>query len=194
MELEDILNGIYPLPREAMDKIVERCERISVGKNVELVTAGTVCRYIYFVAEGIVRAYSSVNGRDITFWIGTEGSVALSLLGYMDGRRGYETIVTLEHSELYRIPSASLQELYNLDINIANWGRRFAEKEILRAEKSLIPQLFSTGRERYEALLAENPGLVNRIPQEILASYLGLTPVSLSRIRGMMASCRQRKD
>lgn len=73
--------------------------------------------------------------------------------------------------------------MYRQDIHLANWGRVFAEKEILRAEKSLIPQLFTTGRERYEALLAEQPHLLNRIPLENLASYLGLTPVSLSRIR-----------
>lgn len=183
MELTEILTRINPLPPESLDKIAEKVERVGRKKGTILVEAGKVCRNVFFVAEGIVRAYCYAKGRDITFWIGEEGTVALSMQSYINGEPGYESIVTIEDCILYRLSVDALQELYQHDIHIANWGRKFAEKEILRAEKVLIPQLFTTGGERYERLLREHPGLLNRMPLENLASYLGVTPVSLSRIR-----------
>ena len=183
MELTEILSRIHRLPLESLDKIMERVERIEVKKGRILVEADKVCKDVFFVAEGIVRAYCYAKGRDITFWIGEEGTVALSMQSYISGKPGYESIVTIEDCVLYKISIDDLHELYGHDVNIANWGRVFAEKEILRAEKALIPQLFTTGSERYEQLLNEHPQLLNRIPLENLASYLGVTPVSLSRIR-----------
>ena len=184
MKLTEILTRIHPLPPESIDKISEKVERIEMKKGSMLVEAGKVCRDVFFVAEGIVRAFCYAKGRDITFWIGEEGTVALSMQSYINGKPGYESIVTIEDCTLYKISVDNLHELYLNDIHIANWGRIFAEKEILRAEKALIPQLFTTGSERYEQLLKEQPHLLNRIPLENLASYLGVTPVSLSRIRG----------
>ena len=81
------------------------------------------------------------------------------------------------------LPSPALQALYREDIHLANWGRHLAEQEFLRTEERLIPQLFTTAAERYAALLRHQPALLQRIPLEHLASYLGITPVSLSRIR-----------
>lgn len=187
MKLREILNAICPLPDSSARKIEAVTDEMTVRKNTVVISAGRICHDILFVAEGIVRAYSYADGRDITFWIGAEGAVALSMQGYINNRSGYENIVTLEDCRLYRTTVAQLHGLYEADINLANWGRRFAEKELLRTESSLIPQLFTTGKERYERLLQEQPGLLNRIPLENLASYLGLTPVSLSRIRASLA-------
>lgn len=183
MELTEILNNIYPLPPLSLRLMTEKVQRLEVGKGTMIVEADKICQDVYFVAQGIVRAYCYAKGRDITFWIGEEGSVALSMQSYVNGLPGYENIVTIEDCTLYKISTEELHLLYKQDIHLANWGRKFAEKEILRAEKSLIPQLFTTGSERYEQLLRQQPRLLNRIPLENLASYLGITPVSLSRIR-----------
>lgn len=174
---------IYPMPSESIKKIYDRVDEIYACRGTILIEADKVCNSVYFIAQGAVRAYCLAKGKDITFWIGEEGAVALSMRSYIDGSPGYETIETLEDCILYKISSYELHDLYRQDIYLANWGRVFAEKEILRAEKSLIPQLFTTARERYESLLKEHPHLLNRIPLEKLASYLGITPVSLSRIR-----------
>lgn len=193
MELPEILCNIYPLPPAAIAKIAELAETVTAEKGATIISSDRIDGYVYFVAKGIVRAFCNADGRDITFWIGAEGSVALSMQGYINGRKGYESIITIEHCSLYRVPVKALHNLYLTDIDIANWGRVFAEKEILRAEKSLIPQLFTTGRERYEALQREQPQLLNRIPLEVLATYLGLTPVSLSRIRAQICSGEKRR-
>lgn len=187
MELSEILDRIMPLPAASKARVAAIAEDVSIAAHVPFVEAGKVDRYIYFVRRGLVRAYFMADGREITFWIGEEGSIALSMESYVRGRRGYETIETLEDCEFYRVESAKLAGLFDDDIHIANWGRKFAEHEVLRAESNLIPQLFTTGTERYEDFLKRNPGLLNRIPLEHLASYLGVTPVSLSRIRSHLA-------
>ena len=84
-----------------------------------------------------------------------------------------------------RLPVDEVQ-LFNEDIGIANWGRRFAEREFLQTEQRLIPFLCTTASERYARLLEESPDLLQRLPLEHLASWLGITPVSLSRIRAKM--------
>lgn len=183
MELPEILTNIHPLPSESLERFSAKAREVEMKRGTMLVEAERVCREIFFVAKGIVRAYCYAKGRDITFWIGEEGTVALSMQSYINAKPGYENIVTIEDCKLYRMSIDELHELYLHDINICNWGRVFAEKEILRAEKALIPQLYTTGSERYEHLLREHPQLLNRIPLENLATYLGVTPVSLSRIR-----------
>lgn len=188
MQLNDILNNICPLPTPSIERILKGTEEITIKRNTNFIVADSICTDIFFIKTGIVRAYTFGNGREITFWIGEEGSVALSMQGYINNKRGYENIATIEDTQMYKISGRYLHELYETDIHIANWGRLFAENEILRAEKSLIPQLFTTGKERYETLLKEHPQLLNRVPLEILSSYLGLTPVSLSRVRKGIAS------
>jgi cAMP-binding proteins - catabolite gene activator and regulatory subunit of cAMP-dependent protein kinases len=89
----------------------------------------------------------------------------------------------MEDSTLYVLKRNDLYELFKEDIHIANWGRKLAELEFLQTEERLIPLLFTTASERYKKLLENNPDLLQRMPLECLASYLGITPVSLSRIR-----------
>lgn len=190
MELHDILDRIYRLPDNSVEKFVQATQEVLVPKNSEIISAGRVCHDVFFVAEGIVRAFSYSDGRDITFWIGAEGAVALSMQSYINGKPGYESIVTLEDCRFFRTSVGALHSLYDSDIHIANWGRRFAESELLRTESLLIPQLFTTARQRYEAILRDQPALLNRIPLENLATYLGITPVSLSRIRRSMTNTK----
>ena len=133
-----------------------------------------------------MRAYVSHEGKDITFWIGKEGATIMSLKSSVKNEAGYETIELMEDSLLYCLKRSDLYRLFEEDIDIANWGRKLAELEFLRAEEKLIPLLFTTASERYRVLLERTPDLLQRIPLECLASYLGITPVSLSRIRAKL--------
>lgn len=65
-----------------------------------------------------------VDGREVTIWFGQEGDVIISARGYVYGEKGYETMVLLEDSELYRVSGKDLQDLYCNDIVICNWARR----------------------------------------------------------------------
>jgi CRP-like cAMP-binding protein len=138
---------------------------------------------VYFIRKGFVRAYAYTGDHEVTFWFGREGEPVLSMKSYVQQQKGYEDIELLEDCELYEIKAADLQRLFQEDIHIANWGRRFAEQELVRTEERLISRQFRTATERYKELLKENPDLVQRVALGNIASYLGITQVSLSRIR-----------
>jgi CRP-like cAMP-binding protein len=185
MDKNDIINGIYEMPEASVDKLAHHLTAMSLPRGSYLLQAGKIERNVFLIAKGIVRAFLPVDGKEITFWIGAEGAAVVSLNSYVNGKCGYETVECLEDTDLYRLKRDELDEMFREDINIANWGRRFAEMEFLKAEEKFTPLLFTTATERYEAFIKNHPDILQRISLEHLASYLGITPVSLSRIRAI---------
>lgn len=183
MDIREILDKIYVLPPDAAEQLIGSLSVRQCRKGVCLLAAGKVEPDVFFISRGVARAYVCSGDRKVTFWIGTEGAVLLSLKSYVNDEPGYETIELLEDSVVYVLKRSELKRLLATDIHVANWARRLAETEFLRTEERLIPFLFTTAAQRYETLLKSNPALLQRIPLETLASYLGITPVSLSRIR-----------
>lgn len=183
MTLKEIINNIHPLPEESLSRLTACITEIEVPKGCQILEAGKTERSVFFLKKGTVRAYLTKNGRDITFWIGIEGSVVISMKSYVSNTPGYETVECMENSILYSINHNELQQLFSKDIHIANWGRKLAESELLNTEERLLPLLFTDAMSRYENLLKKQPYLLQRIPLEHLASYIGITPVSLSRLR-----------
>lgn len=184
MEFGEIVNNISPLSERALSLLSQTVETVTYKKGDVVIRAGRCEDYMYFIKKGLVRAYFPADDKDVTFWIGQEGAVLISMESYVLGKPGYETIDCIEDVTLYRIAKKHIEHLYETDVEIANWGRKFAELEIIRAEKVLIPMLFTTASERYEEFMKRHPDLLNRMSLELIASYLGITPVSLSRIRG----------
>ncbi len=102
---------------------------------------------------------------------------------YFSNQPGYETIELLEKSEVYRLSYASLMTLYRDHMEVANWGRRFAESELIKAEMRFISQRFKPAAERYGEFASNFPELTGRVQLGHIASYLGVSQVTLSRIR-----------
>lgn len=186
MDKNDIINAIHRLPQASLERMAACLSEVEHPKGTRILHAGKTERNVFFVKRGIVRAFIRSQGREITFWLGAEGTPVVSLKSYVSGLPGYETVECIEDTTLYVLRHDILASLFAEDINIANWGRRFAEKELLRTEEKFIPLLFTTAAERYRSLLSDNPELLQRVPLEHLASYLGITPVSLSRIRACL--------
>lgn len=172
------------MPENSLEKLISSLSKVSYPKGYHILEAGKTETNIFFIEKGIARAYIPVDGKEVTFWIGKEGSTIVALKSYVSNQQGYESMELIEDSELYMLKRKDLYELFKEDIHIANWGRKFAESEFLQTEERLITLLFTTASERYIKLIRENPELLQRMPLECLASYLGITPVSLSRIRG----------
>jgi CRP-like cAMP-binding protein len=183
MNINEIINGIYRMPAYSISKLERYMIKVSYPKGYHLLEAGKLEPDVFFLDKGIACAYIHKEGKKITFWIGREGSTIMSLRSYVNNQKGYETVELMEDSDLYMLKRRDLYQLFNEDIHIANWGRKFAELEFLHTEERLIPTLYTTASERYMSLLENDPELLQRIPLEALSSYLGITPVSLSRIR-----------
>lgn len=183
MEMNFIIDSIYKLSDKSKLKINNCIIERKFAKGHLLLRADKVETNIYFIKKGIVRAYSRTPQNEITFWFGSEGDAVISMKSYVENKKGYEDIELLEDCELYEIRTKKLQDLYTEDIEIANWGRKFAERELVKTEERLISRQFRTASERYHELLKHNPDLIKRVQLGIIASYLGITQVSLSRIR-----------
>lgn len=183
MDIDQILDRIYLLPEASKNALKKYVTEVSHPKGFCLMEADKVIPYIYFIRKGIVRAYSSTETNDITFWFGSEGETVVSMKSYVEDKPGYESIELLEDCDLYVLETQSLRKLFNEDIHIANWGRKFAEKELVRTEELFISRQFKTALERYTDLMHQKPDLLKRVQLGYIASYLGITQVSLSRIR-----------
>ena len=187
MEIKEIINRRHILPEDSLALLCQSMELVHYPKGHHVLEIGKIERDIYFISKGIVRAFTLVDGKEVTFWVGKEGATIVSMMGYVKNEPGYETMELMEDSELYVIKRAKLQQLYNEDIHIANWGRRFAETELLDADVRVITLLLATATERYRYLLDNQSDLLQRLPLGCIASYLGITQVSLSRIRASIA-------
>lgn len=183
MDLDQLLDNLQPLPTAAKAALKDHITLASYPKGHILLKAGRIETSLYFIKKGIVRAYAQIDGSDVTFWFGKEGQTIVSMRSYVEQKKGYENIELLEDCELYQLDTSSLQQLYQQDIHIANWGRKFAEQELIQTEERLISQQFHSATERYRELLQHHPDLIQRVQLGHIASYLGITQVSLSRIR-----------
>jgi len=183
MDIDALINGIYKLPDDSLVALKKHIFEVNLPKGSILISNSKTEEYVYFIKKGIVRAFVPTIANDITFWFGTEGEAVLSMKSYVAKEKGYETIELLEDCDFYKIKNADLLIMYQRDLHIANWGRVFAEKELLKTEKRLISRQFATASERYKELLLKKPDLLKRVQLGYIASYLGITQVSLSRIR-----------
>lgn len=186
MDIHNIINSIYPIPEASKEILAARLSEVAYPKGHHLMEAGKIGTDIYFIRKGIVRAYAPINGDQVTFWFGCEGSTILSMKSYACNQPGYETIELMEDCILYVLKRDDLYKLFDKDIHIANWGRKFAETELIKAEEKIISLLFCDASDHYKELLNKMPDLLQRIPLGVIASYLGVTQVSLSRIRAKL--------
>ena len=177
MDIKEIINQRYAMPDASLDKLRQCLTEVSYPKGFRVLESGKVEKDIFFIKQGIVRAYTSVDGKEITFWVGKEGATLVSMKGYVNDEPGYETMELMEDSVLYVLERKKLKELFSEDLHIANWGRRYAR---------LISMLSAIASERYHELLEKEPDLLQRLPLGSIATYLGITQASLSRIRAQI--------
>ena len=138
MDLRDIINSIYPISEKSMDRLLSCSLELGRPKGYRLLEEGKIESDIFFIKRGIVRAYVSHEGKDITFWIGKEGATIMSLKSYVKNEAGYETIELMEDSLLYCLKRSDLYRLFEEDIDIANWGRKLAELEFLAETAGIV--------------------------------------------------------
>lgn len=183
MDLDNIIDNIYPLSDQSKALLKAKIYEITYPRAHVLFKVNRTASKVYFIKKGMVRAYANRDEEEITFWFGKEGDAVISMKNYVEDQKGYETIELMEPCELYEIQTEALRALYNSDIQIANWGRKFAEQELVKVEERFISRQCRTAIERYKELMNTNPDLLQRVQLIHIASYLGITPVSLSRIR-----------
>lgn len=184
MNIYDIIDNTYKLPLASKEAFLKDASEVIYPKGFHLFWANRKNSKFYLIQKGMIRAYTNHSDKEVTFWFGKEGDAIFPMQTLYDNQPGYENIELLEDSVLYELSVDKLHDLYSKDIHIANWGRKFAEKEYIKSEKQFISRQFKTSLERYQELISEYPDIIQRVSLGIIASYLGISQVSLSRIRG----------
>ena len=92
MDIRTIISRIHSLPESSLEKLEESLTRVDRPKGFRLTETGKVESNVFFLSEGIARAYLPVDGKEVTFWIGAEGSTLMSMKSFVNDEKGYETI------------------------------------------------------------------------------------------------------
>lgn len=174
-----------PLSEEAEKAISKICKVITIKKNTDLQPIGHTCKTIYFINKGIARIYYLKDGVDITESFSFENNIIARVESLFTGKPSRKAIQILEDAELIGINSDLLFKMYDQFPEIERLFRLIMEAAYVDTVNRIESIQFYTAEERYKSLLKENPDVIKRVPLKYIASYLGITQVSLSRIRGM---------
>ena len=151
--------------------------------NELILTEGQVENHLSFIDKGIVRYYVIANNKEITFDFAFENSFYCAYDSFYSRNKTAVHIQTITDCQLYSISFDKLQQLYEKCETAKKLGRIATEFLLSKKAKRELDLLTKTAQERYEALFTEQPKLIQSIPQKYIASYIGVVPETLSRIR-----------
>lgn len=183
-ELFKYFTQFSPLTADEQEAIAGICNTITVPKNKDLQPIGHTCKTIYFIEKGIARIYYYKDGIDITEGFYFENSIIARVESLFTGKPSRKAIQVLQDAEIIAINATALFKLYDQFPAIERLFRKIFEAGYVDMVNRIEGIQFHTAEERYKALLHEAPDVLMRIPLKYVASYLGITQVSLSRIRG----------
>ncbi len=166
-----------------MEELTSKFVRHEFAKRTLIVKGGVLDRRVYFIEKGITRSYCYIDEKEITTWFSAEGDITFGLLDLYRNEAGFEYVESLEDTLMYSITIEELNELYRTNIDIANWSRVIHQECLLALQCARIDRLSLSAKERYEKLLRISPNICSRVNLGYIASYLGITLPTLSKIR-----------
>lgn len=183
-EIADRLIGhIYPVSDKGKEELARALVRFDLPKGNIFVREGQVCRYITYVRKGMVRQFYVKGGKELTEHFTYEEGVFVCLESFFRQLPGYLQVEALEATECYALPHDALRELVRSSQEIHYFYSGLLELALIVSQKKADANRFESALERYNRLLIEHPEIIKRAPMAHIASYLGMTPETLSRVR-----------
>jgi CRP/FNR family transcriptional regulator, anaerobic regulatory protein len=144
---------------------------------------GKIAREVYFINKGLLRLFYNKDGEEITAFIFREGLFAASYDSFLRAAPSIQVLETLEDAELLVISKEQLDQLTEQVPRMNILLRKVAEQRFINAQQVLSSFILDSPEERYRKFSEQHGDLLLRVPHHLIASYLGITPVSFSRIR-----------
>lgn len=154
-----------------------------IPSKTVLLKEGEISKNIYFIRKGCLRQWFNKDGKDITFQFFFEGQAVASIDSFMNQKPGLFTIESIESSTVFSITKPDFDKLLNTYPEIKNGFQTLLFKRFRNYGQLFLSRIKDTPQERYEDLLKYHSEIIKRVPQHYIASFLGITPISLSRIR-----------
>ncbi|BDS12947.1 Crp/Fnr family transcriptional regulator [Aureispira anguillae] len=155
----------------------------SFPKHHILHREGTICNHLYIIEKGIARAYYYKDGKDITAHFAVENGSITAIDSFIQRKRSRYNIELLEDSEVHLVAYQDIQLLLEQKPTYEKYIRLFLEQIYVDLAERIEDLLFHTAKERYQQLLQKNPSLIQRVNLGHIASFIGISQETLSRIR-----------
>jgi len=181
--LQKAIENISPLSPESMSSFLQVWKYWPAPKDHLLLREHTISDYIYFIKKGIARIYYHKNDKEITEWIAMDEQFFLSITSFFERRPSHLIIQTLEASEVYGIHHSDLMTLADQHHDVERLLRKMVTASLILSQSRMDSIQFETAQQRYERLLKSSPHIIQRVPLSYIASFLGVTLETLSRIR-----------
>lgn len=181
--MKELINGTEELSESVRSQIAEYWSRINLPANSLLLLEGDINDKIYFIEQGLARAFYYKNGKEYTSWIMQEGNFFYSAFSFLNQEPSFETIQLIEPSRLFFIRYTDLQKLLVENLEVNRTWRVLTENNLLRYDIQNRMLRSTTAEERLKKFIEDYPELYGRVPLKYIASYLDITPSSLSRLR-----------
>lgn len=154
-------------------------------KHTVIIQEGQVCKRLRFVVSGVYRVYRIENGKEITSYFNYESRNPFvgSFVSLLTATPSQEIVECILPGTLLSIPYKDWESLYDISPTLNTYGRRMAEFNYVLAMERIESLQYKSASDRYESFIQLYPNLLNLIPHHYIASYIGVTPESLSRIR-----------
>jgi CRP-like cAMP-binding protein len=182
-ELSDFIQSQVAIAGEDLYRIMSGFELRLLRKNKHLLRQGQVASEYVFIRKGGLRIYATSGGQEVTGWIALEGEFFGELGSLKTQEPTRFSIQAMEDTEIQCINHLAMEKLYKAYPAWQEFGRKVWENAFRRVVEGILAHQTLTAEERYAQMLTRSD-LVQRVPLKHLASFLGVTPTSLSRLRG----------
>lgn len=177
------IRSLISLSEEEVDVIGRHFKKKELKKGDFFLADGQVCKYAGFIEKGLVRYYINADGEEKTYEFGQEYNFVCNYESFLPQTPSTKIIQALEDCALWQISHADLQVFYQSLSGGERFGRVVIEQVFVQLLQALTSLYTDTPENRYQKLLSEHPDLLQRVSQYHIASYVGVKPQSLSRIR-----------
>jgi CRP-like cAMP-binding protein len=171
------------LKMEDLMELTNICRFQNIPKNEHFIKAGDTTKKVGFIISGLIRFYHLKDGEEYNIIFKKEFEMASSFESIILNQPSSYSFEALEDTQMLVYNYEEMEELFARNHQLERFGRHFIQQELAQAVKIYEGHLFFSPEERYLKFIKEHPDLMNRIPLKHLSSFLGITPVSLSRIR-----------
>ena len=162
-----------------MDQFVER----SIPSKTILLSEGGISNQFHFIKKGCLRMWFNKDGKDITFQFFFEDQAVASIDSLLSNQPSMFSIESIEPSTLLSINKKSFELICQVYPEVREGFQNILFKRFSNYAQLFLSRIKDTPRERYEDLVLNHPEIIKRVPQHYIASYLGISPISLSRIK-----------
>jgi CRP/FNR family transcriptional regulator, anaerobic regulatory protein len=181
--LKNYFQRYMPLEEDLWFEIVEAVKIVQLKKGQFFLREGEVCDFVAYVNRGLVRLYYLEKDKEHIRQFLFEDTFVTEYASYVSRKPTLYNIDALEDTELFIFSYGKLNQLYDRNPQLLKFGKLMADRSAVHLANQLTASLRQKAEDRYLNLMKERPKVFQRVPLYMIASYLGITPEALSRIR-----------